>query len=115
MRIAAGVLMIIGGLGAMIGASLAVAVMFVFGGLSIALIALLSVLGLALMIMSFVGAFFTFRKRRFRLALAGAICCATAIPFIPGLLATVFLAAREGEFRCRGQQGATDDELQNGR
>ncbi len=99
--------MIIGGLGAMIGASLAVGVMFVFGGLSIALIGLLSVLGLAVMIMSFVGAFSAFTRGRFRLALAGALCCATAIPFIPGLLATIFLVARESEFRGRGLNGGS--------
>ncbi len=98
--------MIICGLGAMIGAGLAVGVMFVFRGLSIALIGLLSVLGLALMIMSFVGAFFTFRRRRFRLALAGALCSATAIPFISGLLATMFLVARESEFQGRGLNGS---------
>lgn len=107
--------MIIGGLGAMIGASLAVAVMFVFGGLSIALIGLLSVLALALMIMSFVGAFFTFRRRRFRLALAGALCSATAIPFLPGLLATIFLVARESEFEGRGlKEAVPGDEPQSG-
>lgn len=99
--------MIIGGLGAMIGASLAVGVMFVFGGLSISLIGLLSVLGLAVMITSFVGALFTFRRRRFRLALAGALCSATAIPFIPGLLATTFLVARESEFQGRGLSGGS--------
>jgi len=107
MRTAAGVLMMIGGLRAMIGASLAVGVMFVFGGLSIALIGLLSVLGLALMIMSFVGAFSTFRRGRFRLALAGALCSATAIPFIPGLLATMFLVARESESQGRGLNGSS--------
>jgi len=106
MRTAAGILMVIGGLGAMIGASLAVGVMFSFGGLSIALVGLLSVLGLALMITSFVGALFTFRRRRFRPALAGALCSATAIPFIPGLLATIFLVARESEFRGRGLNGS---------
>ncbi len=99
--------MIIGGLGATIGASLAVGVMFVFGGLSIALIGLLSVLGLALMIMSFVGAYFIFRRRRFRLALAGALCSATAIRFIRGLLATMFLVARESEFQGRGLNGSS--------
>lgn len=103
--------MIIGGLGAMIGASLATAVMFVFGFLSIPLIALLVVLALALMIMSFAGAYCTFRRRRFRLALAGAICSAAAAPFIPGLLATIFLAAREDEFQGRGQQGTAGDKL----
>jgi hypothetical protein len=101
MRIAAGILMIIGGLGAMVGASLAVGVMFVFGGLSIALTGLLTVLALALMIMAFVGAYYTFRRRRFKLALAGAICSAIAVPFIPGLLATIFLTVRESEFQGR--------------
>ncbi len=99
--------MIIGGLGAMIGASLAVGVMFVFGGLSISLIGLLSVLGLAVMITSFVGALFTFRRKRFRLALAGALCSATAIPFIPDLLATMFLVARESGFQGRGLNGSS--------
>ncbi|MFO7711922.1 MAG: hypothetical protein R6V51_01760 [Dehalococcoidia bacterium] len=94
--------MIAGGLGAMIGASMAVGVMFVFGFLSIGLVALLTVLALALMIMAFVGAYCTFRKRCFALALAGAICSAMSIPFLAGVLATVFLALRESEFDGRG-------------
>ena len=94
--------MIVGGLGAMIRASMAVGVMFVFGGLSISLIAILTALALALMVMSFVGAYCTFRKRCFTLALAGAICSSMSIPFVAGVLATVFLALREGEFEGRG-------------
>ena len=94
--------MIVGGLGAMVGASAAVGVMFVFGFLSIGLVGLLTVLALALMIMAFVGAYCAFRKRFFTLALAGAICSAMTIPFVAGILATVFLALREGEFEGRG-------------
>ncbi len=94
--------MIVGGLGAMIGASIAVGVMFVFGGLSIVLIAILTVLALALMVMSFVGAYCAFRRRCFTLALAGAMCSAVSIPFLAGILATVFLTLRECEFEGRG-------------
>ena len=98
MRIAAGILMIVGGLGAPLGANLALVAMFVFGLPVFGLVAVLTAVAWALMIMSFVGAFFTFRARRFRLALAGAICSAVALPFIPGMLATVFVAMREGDF-----------------
>lgn len=94
--------MILGGLGTMIGASMVVGVMFVFGFLSIGLVALLTVLALALMIMAFVGAYCTFRKRCFTLALAGAICSAMSIAFLAGVLAAVFLALRESEFDGRG-------------
>lgn len=86
----------------MIGASMVVGVMFVFGFLSIALVGLLTVLVLALMIMAFVGAYCTFRKRCFTLALTGAICSAMSIPFLAGILATVFLALSEGDFEGRG-------------
>jgi len=102
MRITAGVLMIVGGLGAMIGASMAVGVMFVFGGLSISLIAILTVLALAVMVMSFVGAYCAFRRRHFVLAIVGAGCATMAVPFLPGILAIVFLVLTEGEFHERG-------------
>lgn len=91
--------MIIGGLGAPLWANLAVVMMFIFGGLSFALIGLLMVLIWALMIMAFVGAYYTFKGKRFKLALAGAICAAIGIPFIPGLLAVIFLMKRESEFQ----------------
>lgn len=90
--------MIVGGLGAPLWSNLAIVLMFVFGVPLFALIAMLNVLAWALMIMSFVGAYFTLRGRRFGLALAGAICSAAAIPHIPGLLATIFLVRREGDF-----------------
>lgn len=94
--------MIVGGLGAMMGASMAIGVMFVFGGLSIALVALVTVLALALMVMAFMGAYCTFKRRRFTLAMVGAACAAMAIPFVPGILAIIFLVLAEDEFHGRG-------------
>lgn len=111
MRIAAGALMITGGLGALVGASVATAVMFKFGFLSIPLVALLSALALASMIVSFIGAYCIFRRRRFRLALACGISCAAAFPFIPGLLATIFVTAREGESQGRGRPETAGEKI----
>jgi hypothetical protein len=109
MRIAAGILMIIGGLGAPLGANLAVALMFVFGLPLLGLVGLLTVLAWAIMVMSFLGAYFTFRGRRFRLALAGAVVSALAVPHVPGLLAVVFVAIREGEFEGRALKGSAEE------
>ncbi len=96
--------MIISGVGSVVGASLAVGVMFAFGFLSVTPVALLTVLALALMIMAFVGAYCAFTRRWFRLALAGGICSAMALPFIPGLVATIFITVRESEFHGRARQ-----------
>ena len=106
MRIAAGVLMIVGGLGVMLWANLAVVAMFLFGGFSFVFIAAMMVPGLALMVMSFVGAYHTLRRRRFSLGLAGALCSAVGIPFIPGLLAVVFVVLRREEFPDVGLEKA---------
>lgn len=100
--------MIVGGLGAPLWANMAVVLMFVFGLPLLAVVGLLTVLAWAIMIMSFIGACFAFKGRRFRLALAGAICSALAFPHVPGLLATVFLSMREGEFEGRGPMGSAE-------
>jgi hypothetical protein len=86
--------MIIGGVGAPIWTNMAIVVMFVIGGLSFTIIVSLMVLMWAIMIMAFVSVYYIFKGRRFKLALAGAICSAIGITFITGLLAVIFLAKR---------------------
>lgn len=101
MRIAAGVLMIIGGIGASLWVTLAheltAELIPIYPELAFVWW-LLSVLSYAPMMIAFIGSYFTFKSRRWKLSLAGAICSAIGYPFIPGILAIVFLANRKGEF-----------------
>ena len=101
MRIAAGILMVLGGLGAALWVTLAHEVIGELMPLypQLAFIWwILSVLSYAPMIIAFTGSYYAFKKRRWKRSLLGAICSATGWPFIPGLLASIFLVKTKGEF-----------------
>ena len=100
MRIAAGVLMILGGIGNGLWREVAAELILenlVF--VSPILTLILLILTWAIVFIPIIGAYFTFRRRRWKLSLACAICSVAGWPFIPGLLAVVFLAIRKGEFQ----------------
>jgi len=103
MRIAAGILTIVGGLGIVPWLTLAFALLlqllltypeWVF------IWRLLGVLSYAPIVIAFIGSYFTFKRKRWKLSLAGAICSVIGYPFIPGILAVVFLVKRKNEFQA---------------